>query len=153
MTKGSSLEKVWRYPYFSRLFHTSTALRSVELSKEWQGVREWIRVWQYPQFVRIFHISTPLRSVEQRMKKENRDLVASAGHWWWIGRFTGGVVNVLSFLESQFFTCGKLQKSSACHLQELIYQTKHLHILIWGTSEDVFSMDSQSVMKLSCPRQ
>ena len=120
MTKGSSLEKVWRYPYFSRLFHTSTALRSVDLSKEWQGVREWIKVWQYPQFVGLFHTSTPLRSVEQRMKKESRDLVASAGHWWWIGRFRGGVVNVLSFLESQFFTGGKLQHNKVLGLSTAV---------------------------------
>ena len=38
-------------------------------------------VRQYPYFVRLFHTSTPLRSVELRMKKESRDLVASAGHW------------------------------------------------------------------------
>ena len=30
--------KVRQYPYFVRLFHTSAPLRSVELSKEWQGV-------------------------------------------------------------------------------------------------------------------
>ena len=48
----------------SLLFHTSIPLRSVELSKEWQELRDWIKVWQYPQFVRLFHTSTPLRSVE-----------------------------------------------------------------------------------------
>ena len=37
---------------------------------------------QYPYFVRLFQTSTPLRSVELRMKKESRDLVASAGHLW-----------------------------------------------------------------------
>ena len=37
---------------------------------------------QYPYFVRLFQTSTPLRTVELRMKKESRDLVASAGHLW-----------------------------------------------------------------------
>ena len=66
------------------LFHTSTPLRSVELSKEWQKVHDWGKVRQYPYFVRLFHTSTPLRSVELRMKKESRDLVASTGHLWLI---------------------------------------------------------------------
>ena len=35
---------------------------------------------QYPDFVRLFQTSTPLRTVELSMKKESRDLVASAGH-------------------------------------------------------------------------
>ena len=60
MTRG----KVWHYPDFVRLFHTSTPLRSVELSKEWQRVHDWGKVRQYPYFVRLFHTSTPLRSVE-----------------------------------------------------------------------------------------
>ena len=30
--------------------------------------------------INYFHTSTPQRSVELRMKKESRDLVASAGH-------------------------------------------------------------------------
>ena len=29
--------KVRQYPYFVRLFHTSTPLRSVELSKKWRN--------------------------------------------------------------------------------------------------------------------
>ena len=62
--------KVREYPYFVRLFHTSTPLRSVELSKEWQGVHDWGKVWRYPYFVGFFHTSTPLRSVELRMKKK-----------------------------------------------------------------------------------
>ena len=56
--------KVWQYPYFVRLFHSSTPLGSVELSKEWQRVHDWGKVRQYPYFVRLFHTSTPLRSVE-----------------------------------------------------------------------------------------
>ena len=40
------------------------------------------KVWQNPDFVRPFHTSTPLRNLELRMKKESRDLVASAGHLW-----------------------------------------------------------------------
>ena len=98
MTRG----KVWHYPYFVRLFHTSTPLKSVELSKEWQG--SWLgKKWDViltlsdystlPHFweawnlrwerkVGLFHTSTPQRSVELRMKKESRDLVASAGHLW-----------------------------------------------------------------------
>ena len=56
--------KVWQYPYFVRLIHTSTPLKSVELSKEWQAVHDWGKVRQYPNFVRIFHTSTPLKSVE-----------------------------------------------------------------------------------------
>ena len=45
-------------------------------------------VRQYPYFVRLFHTSTPLRSVELRMKKESRDLVASAGHLWKIHKLS-----------------------------------------------------------------
>ena len=74
--------KVWHYPHFVELFHTSTHLGSVELSKEWQRVHDWGKVWHYPYFVRLFLTSTPLRSVELRMKKESRDLVASTGHLW-----------------------------------------------------------------------
>ena len=40
------------------------------------------KVRHYPDFVGLFHTSKPLRSVELRMKKESRDLVASAGHLW-----------------------------------------------------------------------
>ena len=84
-----STRKVW-HPYFVRLVHTSTLLRSVELSKEWQRVSDcwksvtlsllcqtiphfWElskgfmtmgKVWYYPNFVRLFHTSKPLRSVE-----------------------------------------------------------------------------------------
>ena len=39
---------------------------------------------QYPYFVRLFQTSTPLRTVELSMKKESRDLVASAGHLWFL---------------------------------------------------------------------
>ena len=56
--------KVRQYPHFVRLFHTSTPLRSVELSKEWQGIHDWWKLRQYPYFVRLFHTSTSLRSVE-----------------------------------------------------------------------------------------
>ena len=35
--------KVWDYPDFVRLFHTSTPLRSVEQSKEWQLGGLWLR--------------------------------------------------------------------------------------------------------------
>ena len=56
--------KVRQYPYFVRLFHTSTPLGSVELSKEWQRVHDCGKVRQYPYFVGLFHTSTPLRSVE-----------------------------------------------------------------------------------------
>ena len=31
---------VRQYPYFVRLFHISTPLRSVELREEWQGVHD-----------------------------------------------------------------------------------------------------------------
>ena len=59
--------KVWHYPDFVRLFHTICApLRSVELSKEWHGVRDWRKSVTYcPDFVRLFHTSTTLRSVER----------------------------------------------------------------------------------------
>ena len=86
--------KVWQYPYVVRLFHTSTPLRSVELSKEWQRVHDWGKVRQYPYFVRLFHTSTPLRSVELRMKKESRDLVASPGHLW---RVKGKITSIAFF--------------------------------------------------------
>ena len=36
----NKLNNVRQYPDSVRLFHTSTLLRSVELSKEWQGVRD-----------------------------------------------------------------------------------------------------------------
>ena len=39
-------------------------LRTVKLSKEWQGVREWRKVSQLPDFVRLFHTSAPLRRVD-----------------------------------------------------------------------------------------
>ena len=32
------------------------------------------------EIIGLFHTSTPQRSVELRMKKESKDLVASAGH-------------------------------------------------------------------------
>ena len=38
MTGGG---EVRQYPNFVRLLHTSTPLRSVELSKEWQEVHDW----------------------------------------------------------------------------------------------------------------
>ena len=38
---GGNVRNERQYPYFVRLFHTSTPLRSVELSKEWQGVHDW----------------------------------------------------------------------------------------------------------------
>ena len=44
---------------------------------------------QYPYFVRLFQTSTPLRTVELSMKKESRDLVASAGHLCLILEFPG----------------------------------------------------------------
>ena len=57
LVKGLSKEwqKVWQYPDFVRLFHTSTPLRSVELCKEWRGVRATRRkVEDYSHFVRLF---------------------------------------------------------------------------------------------------
>ena len=56
--------KVRQYPYFVGLFHTSTPLGNVELSKEWQRVDDWGKVRQYPYFVGLFHTSTPLGNVE-----------------------------------------------------------------------------------------
>ena len=47
--------KLRQYPHFFRLFHTSTPLRSVELSKEWQGIHDWGKLRQYSYFVRLFH--------------------------------------------------------------------------------------------------
>ena len=57
---------VRQYPYFVRLFHTSTPLRSMELRlvKNDKGFMTGGNARQYPYFVRLFHISTPLRSVE-----------------------------------------------------------------------------------------
>ena len=49
-------EEVWHYPDFVRIFHTSTHLRSVELSKEYDKgfvTREEVRY--YSDFVRLFH--------------------------------------------------------------------------------------------------
>ena len=74
--------KVWHYPQFVRRFHTSTPLRSVELSKEWQGVLNRGKVRQYPDFVRLFHTSTPLRSVElskerQRFRDQGKSVTLS----------------------------------------------------------------------------
>ena len=64
--------KVWHYPDFVRLFHTICApLRSVELSKEWHGVRDWRKSVTYcPDFVGLFHTSTTLRSVERRKERQ-----------------------------------------------------------------------------------
>ena len=56
--------KARQYPYFVRLSHSSTPLRSVEQGKEWQRVHDGGKVRQYPYFVGLFHTSTPLRSVE-----------------------------------------------------------------------------------------
>ena len=67
MTRG----KVRQYPNFVRLFHTSTPLRSVELSKEID--KRFVtmgKVWHNPYFLRLFHTSTPLRSVEGTISKE-----------------------------------------------------------------------------------
>ena len=80
----------------------STLLRSVELSKEWQKVRDYGKSvtlsWlcqTIPHFynfeksgtwnakgIGLFQTSTLQKRVELRMKKESRDLVASAGHLW-----------------------------------------------------------------------
>ena len=61
--------KVRQYPYFVRLFHTSTPLRSVELRIEKESrVHDWGKVRQYPYFVRLLQTSTPLRSVELNKK-------------------------------------------------------------------------------------
>ena len=50
---------VRHYPDFVRLFHTSTPLNSVELSKEWQGVRATRgKVGDYSHFVRLFTTSS-----------------------------------------------------------------------------------------------
>ena len=56
LVKGLSKEwqKVWQYPDFVRLFHTSTPLKRVELCKEWRGVRATRRkVGDYNHFVRL----------------------------------------------------------------------------------------------------
>ena len=64
--------KVWHYPDFVRLFHTICApLRSVELSKEWHGVRDWRKSVTYcPDFVGLFHTSTTSRSVERSKERQ-----------------------------------------------------------------------------------
>ena len=58
-------EKGWHYPDFSTPLHL------------WEV---WNLGWE--KKVWLFHTSTPQRSVELRIKKESRDLVASAGHLW-----------------------------------------------------------------------
>ena len=74
--------KVRQYPYFDGRFHTSTPLRSVELSKEWQRVHDWGKVRQYPFFVRLLHTSTPLRSVE--LSKRWRNSGFHGQGWTWL---------------------------------------------------------------------
>ena len=76
--------KVRQYPYFVGLFHTSTPLRSVELSKEWQRVHDLGKVRQYPYFVRLFHTSTPLRSVELSKKWRNSGFHGQGWTWLFI---------------------------------------------------------------------
>ena len=98
-------EEVWHYPDFVRDFHTSTPLRSetkLRKSEEsWLGKKcdiiltlsdfsTLLHIWEvwswevwnlgWERKVGLFHTSTPLRSIELRLKKESRDLVASAGH-------------------------------------------------------------------------
>ena len=85
--------KVRQYPYFVRLFHPSTPLRSVELSKEWlrfrdQGKRVTLS-WLY-QTIPHFYTSEKFGTWDEKVSrvishfhtKESRDLVASAGHLW-----------------------------------------------------------------------
>ena len=72
--------KVWHYPYFVRLFHTSTPLRSVELSKELQGVSacgESATISLLCHTIPHFHTSEKCGTKDE---KESRDLVASTGH-------------------------------------------------------------------------
>ena len=76
MTGGN----VRQYPYFVRLFQTSTPLRSVELSKERQRVHDWGKVRQYLYFVRLFQTSTPLRSVVLRKKWRNSGFHGQGWH-------------------------------------------------------------------------
>ena len=68
--------KVRQYPHFVRLFHTSTPLWSVELSKEWQGVHDLGgggEVRQYPYFVwqTIPHFHTSEKCVQRSKKWRN----------------------------------------------------------------------------------
>ena len=79
--------KVWQYPDFVRLFHTSTPLRSVELCKEWRGVRATRRrVGHYSHFVRLFTTASapphPLRSVE--LSKEGKNSGFHGQGWTWL---------------------------------------------------------------------
>ena len=76
--------KVRQYPYFVGLFHTSTPLGSVELSKEWQRVYDWGKVRQYPYFVGLFHTSTPLRSLE--LSKKWRNSGFHGQRWTWLSK-------------------------------------------------------------------
>ena len=43
--------KVWHYPYFVGLFHTSTPLRSVELSKKWRNSGFHGQGWTCPVYI------------------------------------------------------------------------------------------------------
>ena len=64
--------------------------------------------WHYPDFVRLFHTSTPLRSEELRMRKESRDLVASAGYLWFevvMSRTFGGGWRGKSKIKLLFISC------------------------------------------------
>ena len=77
---------VRQYPYFVRLFHTSTPLRGVELrTKKESRVHDWGKVRQYPYFVRLLQTSTPLRSVELNKKWRNSGFRGQG--WTWLGNY------------------------------------------------------------------
>ena len=73
---------VRQYPYFVRLFHISTPLRSVELREEWQGFMTVRKARRYPAyFVRLFHTSTPLRRVVLSKKWRNSGFQGQGWTW------------------------------------------------------------------------
>ena len=90
--------KVRQYPHFVRLFHTSTPLRSVELSKEWQGVHDLGGGGGEGDNIltlsaKLFPTSTPLRSVSNEVRSEETlDFMASARHGSYSLHHSGGVM-------------------------------------------------------------
>ena len=99
--------KVWQYPDFVRLFHTSTPLRSVELCKEWRGVRATRRkVGHYSHFVRLFTTASapphPLRSVE--LSKEGKNSGFHGQGWTWLS------LKVLTVSFPDIFSLWKFEK-------------------------------------------
>ena len=86
-----------QYPYFVRLFHTSTPLRSVELSKKKNkgfmtgGGGKCDNILTLSD--RLFHTFTPLRSVSNEVRSEETlDFMASAGHGSYSLHHSGGVM-------------------------------------------------------------